>query len=249
MSGTVPAQESSPKDAGGKKVSEFISADTRIMSSGVVTGTLHYVTGVTSFSEGEQDGHFIPVTLDSKYKDQPITVTGKKTKTATDLDWLLRVSDDKTPFTFATNETDVFLTLNFDNANLEKVSIVSAEESVGYDKTGGDLMRNVSITWDATTGTVKGTAKHITGWEQLPSDPRDGHFIAVKLDKTLMGKRFSFTKGTDWESGEESTSDSAGEDEMLWVLRLDKNNKFTFKSDGEIVARLDCSGVTLEGGD
>lgn len=99
-------------------MSDFISEDTAIGEDGAVTGTLHYVEGVSTFSEDEQDGNFLPLTLDKKYASKEITVTGKKTTKAADLDWLLRVADKDTKFTFEA-DGKVFLTLTFTGATLE----------------------------------------------------------------------------------------------------------------------------------
>ncbi len=63
--------------------------------------------------EGENTGHYLPVTPDQKYAGKDITVKGKKTKTARDLNWLLYVPDTSAKFTFETVEDGVFLTLTF----------------------------------------------------------------------------------------------------------------------------------------
>ena len=67
-------------------MSDLISEDTAISADGAVTGTLHYVESMESFPEGENSGHYMPVTLDSKYAGKDITVKGKKTATAQDLE-------------------------------------------------------------------------------------------------------------------------------------------------------------------
>lgn len=99
-------------------MSDLISEDTAISADGAVTGTLHYVESMESFTEGENSGHYMPVTLDSKYAGKDITVKGKKTTTAQDLDWLLYVADTSSKFTFETVEDGVFLTLTFEGAEL-----------------------------------------------------------------------------------------------------------------------------------
>lgn len=113
----LPSQTSSPKDAGGKKVSELISADTKIDPSGKVTGTIHKVT-MDSF--GGKEGYYFPVTLDSKYQGQKITVTGVNgPKTAADLDWLIEIANAQTKVTFATDTSKVFLTLTFESVTFD----------------------------------------------------------------------------------------------------------------------------------
>ena len=76
-----------------------------------------------SFGEGMNSGHYMPITLDSKYAGKDITVKGTKTTTAQDLDWLLYVADTSSKFTFETVEDDVFLTLTFEGATLAQKSM------------------------------------------------------------------------------------------------------------------------------
>ncbi len=137
----MPAQESEPKDAGGKKVSELVSPDTIITESGDVSGTLLYVDNMPSFPEGENTGHYLPLTLDQKYAGKDITVKGKKTTTAQDLEWLLYVADTSSKFTFETVEDGVFLTLTFTSTVL-------------MDK-AGRIMRPLAASAAAKTGFSK----------------------------------------------------------------------------------------------
>ena len=64
----------------------------------------------------------------------------------------------------------------------------------------------------------------------------------MTLDKQYKGKSFDFIM-----DGKEpgTHTDSAGEDEMFWVLRIDKTKKFTFKSDNKEIMTLDFSKATL----
>lgn len=108
-----------------KNVSDLISEDTKIDKDGAVTGTLKYVSGWTDFSsnEDEQDGNFFPVVLGDKHRDKEITCTGKTTKKATDLEWVLRVADTSSTFTFSTDEDGTILTLSFKDATLQPNSV------------------------------------------------------------------------------------------------------------------------------
>lgn len=66
----------------------------------------------------DQTGHFFPVQLDEKYRDQPITVAGnEKEKTETDLMWVLKVDNSKN-FTFKQGE-DTIVTLDLTGASLK----------------------------------------------------------------------------------------------------------------------------------
>lgn len=107
-------------------MSDLISEDTTISADGAVTGTLKYIDKMDSFGEGENSGHYFPVTLASKYAGKDITVKGKKTTTAQDLEWLLYVADTSSKFTFETVEDGVFLTLTFTGATLEPNKILAA---------------------------------------------------------------------------------------------------------------------------
>ena len=102
-------------------MSDFISADTKIDKNGAVTGTLNYVSGVTAFGEGEQEGHYLPLILDSMYEGKEITVKRDGTVRANkvvDLEWLLYVPDKNVKFTFETDDDGVFLTLTLEGATL-----------------------------------------------------------------------------------------------------------------------------------
>lgn len=118
INGTVPAQGQSLKGLG-KTVSELVSDDTAISSSGAVTGTLKYVQGWAAFSTepSEQSGHFFPVHIADKYQGKKITCKGEKTKTAEDLDWVLLVKSTDSKFTFECEEQTI-LTLTFTGATL-----------------------------------------------------------------------------------------------------------------------------------
>lgn len=103
-----------------KKISDFISEDTKIDADGKVTGTLHYVEGFTEFSRTQSKGYYFPVKLDDKYSSKEITCKGKSTKKATDLNWLLFVVDKQSTFTFSTEQDGTILTLSFENAVFEE---------------------------------------------------------------------------------------------------------------------------------
>lgn len=76
---------------------------------------------MTSFGEGEQSGHYLPLKLDSKYEGKAITVKRDgvvRAEKVVDLDWLLYVPDANVTFTFETEEDGVFLTLKLKGATL-----------------------------------------------------------------------------------------------------------------------------------
>lgn len=106
-----------------KKASDLIDEDVKISwtgTAGKVTGGIKEVKNWTEFSSvvEDQTGHFFPVQLDEKYRDQPITVAGnEKEKTETDLMWVLKVDNSKN-FTFKQGE-DTIVTLDLTGASLK----------------------------------------------------------------------------------------------------------------------------------
>lgn len=109
---------------GSKSVSDLIGEDINIEwdgETGAVTGELKHVEGWQEFSNvpEEQEGNFFPITLDASYTGKPITVerTGGKAKTVVDRNWILRVPDTSTVFTFSVDGAAIFA-LDFSGATL-----------------------------------------------------------------------------------------------------------------------------------
>lgn len=120
-SADVLSQGRSLTSPSGKTGSDLISEDTKIDEQGAVTGTLKYVSEWKEFSDDpeEQKGYFFPVVLDSKYEGKEITLTGTKTKKATDLEWALLLKNGKeSTFTFSTDEDGEILKLTFKDVAL-----------------------------------------------------------------------------------------------------------------------------------
>lgn len=110
---------------GSKKVSDMISADTKILSDGTVTGTLYNVTGFTAFNQSdpdEQNGHFFPFTLTgaagSKMTLKKNGADSKK-DIAYDKDLIFRVDNNQTTFEVLVDDKPV-IALNFEKATLQK---------------------------------------------------------------------------------------------------------------------------------
>ena len=125
---SVPAQ-SQELTGLNKKVSELISADTKIRESGAVTGTLNYINKWEEFNPSdpqEQSGYYMPVKLGDDYKEKNITVTGTKTVSAKDTEWVLFVKNTDSEFKFSTDTDGNFLTLTFKNAVLKPKPIMMA---------------------------------------------------------------------------------------------------------------------------
>ena len=110
------------QDGYGKTVADLVKDDVRIAKDGSVTGTLLKVKGYTGFSDvpSEQEGHYLPIVLDSRYKGKTISCrrNSDTPKTSSDLEWVLRVPSTATTFAFEADGEPV-LTLNFRSAVLE----------------------------------------------------------------------------------------------------------------------------------
>lgn len=115
-----------PLNLGEKTVSDLIADDVKIVWSnkvGSVEGELKHVEGWTEFNPAvpdEQSGNFFPVTLSAAYRGKAITVqrVGGEPKTAVDRNWVLRIPDAQTVFTFS-DENGVIFSLKFDAATLD----------------------------------------------------------------------------------------------------------------------------------
>lgn len=84
----------------GKQVSELVGDDLAVMDDGSVTGTFHYVTGYTEFSDipGEDSGYYFPFHLTKTGTTMTFKKNGSPTKQdiAFDPDIIFRVSKDDT---------------------------------------------------------------------------------------------------------------------------------------------------------
>ena len=121
----MPAQETDFFGGveGSKKVSDMVSADTKILSDGTVEGTLYNVDGFTAFNAGdpsEQSGHFFPLTLTGATGSKmTLKKNGRDSKTdiAYDKDLIFRVENNQTTFEVVVDENSV-ISLNFEKATL-----------------------------------------------------------------------------------------------------------------------------------
>lgn len=241
----VPAQSQTLKDAGDKQVSDFISADTKIGADGAVIGTLKKVDNLTSF--GGKSGYFFPITLDAKYKDKEIKVTGVNgPKTARDLEWLIEISGVDTTVTFEA-DSSVFLTLTFKDAAFEgstgkdAVRVAGQDENMDAVKKASALIdSDVTISWADTTGTVSGTAHwyDFTGTTHFTKFPK-GHFMPVVV-KGYDGQEITAT-------GSDGSSTTLKDPK--WIIRVDNftaDKEATLAVKEKVIAKLKFTGLTLE---
>ena len=84
----------------GKQVSELVGDDLKVYESGAVTGTFHYVTNYTEFSDApdEQSGYYFPVHLTKTGTKMTFKKNGSPTKEDIlfDADIVFRVTKDDT---------------------------------------------------------------------------------------------------------------------------------------------------------
>lgn len=226
----------------------------KISADGIVTGTLKYVDNFEWFNPNnpsEQSGNYFPFKLGEEYENKQITIEKNdgEAKTAEETEWIIRIPNNSTTIKVKDSDKEI-VTLTFNGAILQKptgenrVKVMGQSEQVSYgQKPVSDLMKeDVKISWNGTSGTVTGTFKYVQNWEQLPKDPRSGHFFAMTIDKGYLNKPFAFYIGDE----QKSAVEQATEDEMFWVLNIDKNKKFKFMSGKDVIAELDFSSAKLE---
>ena len=218
---------------------------------GSVTGTIKLIDDYSDvYGDAEKSGHFFPVEFEEKYYDQPITISGRTagdkeiTPSADDPYLIIRLENfNENPKATVRDTEETVFELDFSEATLPAVKVMEQTDTVSYgQKPVSELMdKDVSIKWSGTNGYVTGSFNHITDWSELPGEPHEGYFFAMNIDPVYKGKSFDFLKG-DQQSGH---SDTAGDDEMFWILNIEHNKEFTFKSNGEVIAKLDFTSATL----
>lgn len=240
----VPPQ-SQPLSLGGKKVSDLVSSDTRIEETGAVVGTLYYVS-FPEFSNApaEQSGNYFPLTLGSKYEGKTITIERKDgtSKTAEDIDWILRIPDKDATFTFK-DGGETIIALNFAKATLDvpkgenAVSVPDQSRDFGaYGKTPDYISENVQIEWTGINGKVTGDFPYKENAPQF-SDPEtsSGHYYPLVL--------------CDWYKEKEVEVNGKTGTDTDWIFCLNKimkdSKKLTVKYAGEEIAVLDFSQANL----
>lgn len=111
----------------GKKASEIMGSDVKLLEDGRVVGTFPFVEQYTEFSgtKAEQSGNYFWLKLGSDYTGKEVTVqrtsgTPGKSKKSSDLDWVLRLTDGaETVYKITASGVDD-LTLNFAGATMKQ---------------------------------------------------------------------------------------------------------------------------------
>lgn len=178
-----------------KKVSELITPETTINDDGSVEGELLYVSGWEEFNPGnveEQSGHYFPVLLTDKYKNTPITVTSKKAaKTASETEWVLRVSGQDATFKFEANDEELF-TLKFTTTTMGEPPLLDASatvlsaDNVPKDNNQEAAKANqqaISISNDGLTYTVSGDLEALQEYKSTdPTQSGQHKWIGIVID-------------------------------------------------------------------
>lgn len=215
-----------------------------IAKDGSVIGTLKYVASWPEFNEGnieEQSGNYFPLTLDKKYVGQDITVkkNGNAGKTVSETEWVLRIPDKETKFTFATNENDVFLTLNFSGSVL---AVPVGKDAYDPDKKNFGRFGNwdtycdtdVSIKWNGIKGTVTGKIKH---HDEIHTVKAGYHFPLSMSSFYGDGVSKTITIGN-------GKPNVVTDKDIICNVENQKAIKVSYN--GETVLELDLSGATFQ---
>lgn len=124
---TTTASVMSGQQFGGKQASDLMGADVKIMDDGSVTGTFPYVDNFEGFSKvpDEQKGNYFWIKFGSEYTGKQITVqrtsgSPSDPKTASDLDWILRLTDGTQTVYKVTADNVPDLVLTFAEATINQ---------------------------------------------------------------------------------------------------------------------------------
>lgn len=194
--------------------------------------------------------------FDDQYYNKPVTVVGSKngekqiTPTSEDPYLIIRIEnleDNKVTAKGTARQADIF-TLDFTNATLEypvgkdAVRVANQEENMDMVEHASALIgSDVTIEWQEKVAKLKGKVHwyDFTGTEHFSSNP-SGHFVPI-IVSGYEGKEISVTRSDDVVT---TLVDPK------WVFRVegfkDKSKKAKISVDGNLVAELDFSELTLE---
>lgn len=108
----------------GKNYSDMVDEDVKILTGGVVTGHIKYLSGYEAAFPSRPEGHFFPVSIGKEYEGKKIVCKresgeGGTEKTSEDLDWVLFLTDGgDSVFSFKTEDGEPIVTLSFNKAVL-----------------------------------------------------------------------------------------------------------------------------------
>lgn len=251
--------ESQDKQCWDKNVKDLQSNVTIVEDN--ISGMLHYTEGFNKAypnDESKQKGYYL--ILDCK-SDQDATVkfkmegggasgTEKTMKAGGDqMICYVKSNQQKLKFTVTKGQKTATRTFDFTGVTLNPMRILGDDETIGQgelsygSKTAKDLYTNLGCEWTDVNCKVKGEFTKITEWSELPVQPVEGgnHYFAFKFDPSIKDKKFVWYK--EQEKGGET--DTAGDDELFWVLNIDDTKHFTFNIDDSDVLKLDFSEATL----
>lgn len=241
----------------GKKTSDMIADNVRVSKSGDVTGDINYLSGMSSYPDGQQSGHYFPTQINSKLYGTKLHVGGKTnetgftagkdfTPTVADPYLVIRVencTDDNKVTVYNEATKGELFTLNFGTATLGSpvgeyaVKPFGSKTDFGrYGQTELFWDAPPEVTWDGINGKVTGTLKYYkSGAEMLKTE---GHWLPVVLDQWFKTQQRNVAVFVDTEKVNKGETD--------WLVHLDSKEKPITVKDGEtVVAKLDLTGLTL----
>lgn len=234
----------------------MIADNVRVSKSGDVTGDIYYLSGMNACPDGQRDGHYFPTQFDPKLYDTELHVGGKPneagftagknfTPTREDPYLIIRVencTDDDKVTVYNKGTKDELFTLNFGTATLAPpvgkdavTDFKSVKADFGnFGKTADFWGEAPTVAWDGVTGKVTGTLKPYKG--EASKLTQDAYYLPIVTSKWYSDKEVSVYCKNEREPQVETD----------WVIKLTENTTpITVKYNGEVVARLDLTGLTL----
>ena len=245
----MPAQSQTLSE-GNKKISDLMDANVSVAWNGVngtVTGTLKYADW-PELPREPKTGHFFVANINNAYLGKPLTYikgsgsgTTTKSATAEDLVWIMN-ADEHSQFTLKSGDkTDLTQATKAPPTGKDAIKPFNEKTDFGrFGKSSDYIDGDLSITWDgdAVTGTLEGKLKNYDGSdERNPMNTGTGHFLPLVLSDWYKDKPTAvFVK-----------NEKAPTQETDHICNVgDGQTPITVKYNGEIVAKIDVSGVTLE---
>lgn len=247
----VPDQAQDLNLGGELKVSDIVGADATIKwngNNGEMTGEAKFVSDFSAaFGKDEQVGHFVPISLDKKFKGKQLKLSGRidGDRTVTISDDLLMVvrlenltAEKKlTAANAASKATTPVFTIDFSKMTLDvPMKVLPQEHNLGkYGKLVSELVGPDAAI--AADGAVTGELKHITEpWEE--NHNRTGYFLPVRLDAPYKDKPVTVQR---------IGGDPVTATEEDWILTvIDKDTEISFK-DGDVeFMHLTCKNAQFD---
>ena len=228
----------------------MIGDNIKVSKSGVVTGTIKYLSGVTDYDEGQQEGHYFPTKFSEENFDKTIHVGGKvsgesftagKDITPSEADpyLVIRVENctDGNKVTVYDKETkDELFTLDFNETTLappsgkEAITIPEQGRSFGAWGNASDFIgENLKIEWSGINGKATGDIK----WFKGNTKVTEGYHYPI-----VFNKYYGEDKQVDINGKKLNAQDV--------IFSFAKTKVITIKYAGKKIAVLDFSNATFK---